>query len=303
MRFTLKQLSYFIAAGEAESITGAAQAAHVSQASVSAAVSHLESVFGVQLCIRHHAQGLSLTPAGRRLLDEARRLVAQAGELELDVKALGGKVAGPLEIGCFQTLAPLLMPSLIRQFEASHPDVEITCTVGHQEELYAGLRDGRFLMALTYDLDLGADLLFEPLASLPPYAILPASHPLAKRSTLQLSDLASEPMVFLDLPLSRAYFLSLFYSKGLEPRIAHRFASTDMVRGMVAHGFGYALLNARTASCQALDGTPFVTRDLKDDLRPLHLGLARRADLRLPRIAEAFLDHCREHLPAQLGSA
>jgi DNA-binding transcriptional LysR family regulator len=301
MRFTLKQAAYFVAAGEHKSITGAARAINVSQASISAAISHLEGVFGVQLCVRHHAQGLSLTPAGRDLLGEARRLLAQANELQLHAATLGGTVAGTLDIGCFITVAPALMPSLIRRFQKEFPDVAIACSVGNQAELDAGLRDGRFLVALTYDLQLGDDIVFRPLARLPPFAILPKGHALAARPTLALADLAPEPMVFLDLPLSREYFLSLFYSQGLEPRIAHRFAATDMVKGMVANGFGYALLNARLAVTRAADGKPFLVRELADGLRPLRLGLAWRADVKLTRAAEAFLAHCRKHAPAELG--
>ena len=302
MPYTLKQLGYFLAAGEHGSITAAAQAINVSQASISAALGHLEAVLGVQLFVRHHAKGLSLTPAGRDLLGEARRLVAQADELALHARALGGTVAGTLEIGCFLTIAPALMPSLIRRFQAAHKGITIACTIGNQEELDAGLRNGRFLVAVTYDLQLGDDIVFRPLATLPPFAILPKGHTLAAQERLGLADLAPEPMVFLDLPLSREYFLSLFYSKGLEPRIAHRFAAIEMVKGMVANGFGYALLNWPLAVHSALDRKPFVVRELGDALRPLRLGLAWRADVKLTRAAEAFQAFCRKHAAAELGS-
>jgi DNA-binding transcriptional LysR family regulator len=251
--------------------------------------------------VRHHAQGLSLTPAGRELLGEARILLAQASELQLHATALAGTVSGTLDIGCFLTVAPALMPSLIRGFQAEFPDVAIACSVGNQAELDAGLRDGRFLVALTYDLQLGDDIVFRPLARLPPYVILAKTHPLAARATLGLADLAPEPMVFLDLPLSREYFLSLFYSQGLEPCIAHRFAATDMVKGMVANGFGYALLNAPLAVKRAADGKRFVVRALAGSLRPLRLGLAWRADVELTRAAEAFLAHCRKNAAGELA--
>jgi DNA-binding transcriptional LysR family regulator len=301
VRYTLKQLSYFVAAGEHGSITGAAQAIHVSQASISAALGHLEAVLGVQLFVRRHAKGLSLTPAGRDLLGEARRLIAQAEELALHAKTLGGAVSGTLEVGCFLTVAPVIMPSLIRRFQAAHKAITVSCTVGDQEELDAGLRNGRFLVALTYDLQLGDDIVFRPLATLPPFAILPKGHRLAAQEKLGLAELAPEPMVFLDLPLSREYFLSLFYSKGLEPRIAHRFASIEMVKGMVANGFGYALLNWRLSVHSALDRKPFVVRELGDGLRPLRLGLAWRADVKLTRAAEAFQAYCRKHAAGELG--
>ena len=78
MRFTFRQLEYFVAAGETGSITLASERIHISQPSISTAISNLETELGVRLFIRHHAQGLSLTPAGRRLLHEVKGLLAQA---------------------------------------------------------------------------------------------------------------------------------------------------------------------------------------------------------------------------------
>ena len=72
MRYTLKQLQYFVAAAETGSVKLAAQQIPISQPSVSSAISQLEREFDVQLFLRHHAQGLSLTAAGRRMLREAR---------------------------------------------------------------------------------------------------------------------------------------------------------------------------------------------------------------------------------------
>ena len=58
-----------------------------------------------------------------------------------------------------------------------------------------------YFVALTYDLQLTDDIVFRPLARLPPFAILPRDHALAARATLRLADLAPEPMVLLELPI------------------------------------------------------------------------------------------------------
>jgi DNA-binding transcriptional LysR family regulator len=70
MRFTLRQLEYFLAAAEAGSVTEAAQNIPVAQSSVSAAIAQLEAALGVQLLIRHHAQGISPTAEGRHSSSE-----------------------------------------------------------------------------------------------------------------------------------------------------------------------------------------------------------------------------------------
>src|SRR4051794_9762573 len=90
MRFTLRQLEYFVAAGDSGSITLASEKVNISQPSISAAIAHLETELGVQLFIRHHAQGLSLTPQGVQLLRDARALLLQADELQ----SVAGELSG-----------------------------------------------------------------------------------------------------------------------------------------------------------------------------------------------------------------
>ena len=83
--------------------------------------------------------------------------------------------------------------------------------------LIEGVRRGELSLALTYDLDLGADLEIEVLGELQPYALLPAAHPLAQRPSVSLADLAPEPMVLLDLPGTREHQRGHFAASGLHP--------------------------------------------------------------------------------------
>jgi len=293
MQYTLKHLHYFVAAGQSGSVTKAAAGVNVSQPSISAALAHLEQAFGLQLFVRHHAQGLSLTPAGRLLMGEASALLGQAQSLELFAADLGKSLSGVLEIGCFYTVAPLVVPELARAFTTANPTARIECQEGHHEELLTGLREGRFEMALSYDLETGEGIAFEALADFPPYAILAPNHPLAGRRRVSLAQLAMEPMILLDWPFSRDYFRSLFLSVGLEPVIGQRTNSFDMLRSLVANGFGYALLNAPPHNDRAPDGKPYRTVALEEILRPLRLGLLQVDSLRPTRLARAFADHCR----------
>ncbi|MEQ8394148.1 LysR family transcriptional regulator [Thalassobaculum sp.] len=121
MRFTFRQLQYFIAAGESGSIALASEAIRISPPSISTAISQLERELGVQLFIRHHAQGLSLTPAGRVLLREARRLIEQAEGLYAVASEAGEQVRGELAVGCLITMAPMVLPELTHSFTAASP--------------------------------------------------------------------------------------------------------------------------------------------------------------------------------------
>src|SRR5690625_5548304 len=78
---TLRQLQYFVAVAETQSITKAADRSHVSQAAVSLAITDLEKSLGVTLTIRRRAKGVALTAEGRAILTDARVMLDQAKEL------------------------------------------------------------------------------------------------------------------------------------------------------------------------------------------------------------------------------
>ena len=293
MRYTLKQLSYFVTAADAGSITAAARQLHISQPSISAAIAQLESQFGLELFVRHHAQGLSLTPTGQRLLTEARHLLAQARDFHEGAIELAGGAAGDIDIGCFVTFAPMVIPGLLRAMRQAHPELRVHLHEHDIEGLLEGLREGRFDLALTYDLNIGSDMSFEGLADVPLHVMLAADHRFAKSKRVALADLIEEPFVLLALPGSRDYFLSLFYGLGLQPNLPHESPSFEMVRGLVANGYGYSVMHSRPVSEIALDGMRLVYRPAKEPLRPTRMGLLRRRDIRERRIASLFAEECR----------
>jgi len=166
--FTLRQLTYFVATAEQGSVAGAARALNISQPSVSAAIARLEALFAVQLFVRHHARGVVPTAIGRRLLGEARGLLAQAEDIGQSARELGQTVRGRLAIGCFVTFAPLYMPNLIMRFTTDHPGTELRLSEGYHDELFEGLESGTLELALLYDFALPARLAVHPLAAFPP---------------------------------------------------------------------------------------------------------------------------------------
>ena len=294
MRFTLKQLDYFVAAGESGSITLASEKLNISQPSISAAIAHLEAEFGVQLFIRHHAQGLSLTPQGVRLLRDARALLRQAEELQSVAGELSGRVTGLLAIGCLVTVYPLLVPELVHSFRKRFTGARVHAIASDQAGLFERLRRGEITIAVTYNLSIPSDLAFEPLADLPPFAFVASGHPLAKRRSVPLAALADQPFLLLDLPHSRDYFLSLFHQLGLAPLLGGSFEHMDVIRSLVARGDGFGLGNVKPKTRASLDGRRLAYLDLQDRLPPLTLGIASVEGMRHTRSTLAFVELCRE---------
>ncbi|MGI9305788.1 MAG: LysR substrate-binding domain-containing protein [Gammaproteobacteria bacterium] len=292
--FTFRRLEYFIAVGETGSVAGASGKLNVSPPSISAALVQLEEELGVQLFIRRRAHGMALTSGGRRLFYEAKKVLRHAGNLQNIATDLYEQISGVLRVGCLQTVAPLILPWLRKDFEAKFPRVRVCQTEDHHAGLLAALQNADIDLALTYDLNISANIHFEPLASLPPYAMFAPEHPLSARRTVTLADLAPEPLILLDLPLSSTYFLSMFKLTGIVPRITERSKDMALVRSMVANGFGYSLGNVRPRPEIAPDGKRLKHVPLKNNLRPMRLGLAVcRTDNYTTRAAEAFCENCR----------
>jgi DNA-binding transcriptional LysR family regulator len=184
----------------------------------------------------------------------------------------------------------------VRGFQSANPRVQVELVESHQDGLLERLRTGLSSVALTYDLQLPAEVDFEPMAQLPPHALLAAGHRLALRKSIALSELAREPHILLDLPLSREYFMQLFGDAGLEPNVVMRSEHPETIRTLVANGFGYAIVNALPRTGTALDGSPVVAVPLRGDPRPMRLGLAAMRGIRETRTVHAFKQHCRDSI-------
>ncbi len=298
LRFTLRQLEYFVAVSEEGSISKAATRASVSAPSISVAIAQLEDDFGLKLFVRKHAHGLTLTQAGRELAAQARVVLAEARAMRHLAERISGQVQGVLTLGCLLTVAQLLMPRLRRSFEALYPQVTVVQTELDQLAIFAGLRRAEIDLALTYDMDIPKDIQFLPLASLPPYVLLSPDHPLAGLPEVSPQMLQPHPMVLLDLPHSAAYFLAFFDGLEAPPYIAERTKDMAVMRSLVAHGYGYSIANIQPQKSQAPDGRPLRLVPLVSERPAMQLGIAVQEGAGNMPAIRAFVAHCRSQLPA-----
>ena len=295
-RYTLRQLEYFVAVAEAGTVTAAADRVHLSQSAMSTALADLERVLGVQLLVRHHARGVTLTRAGEELLIAARELLRQAEDLESTAHALGEGLVGRVRLGCFAILSPYLLPPLLAAVDEQLPGLQVEPVEESLDGVESGLREGRFELAVTYDLGLGAGFVCESLLEVRPYALLPADHRLRSEDSVRLTDLADEPFVLLDLPHSRDYFTAAFTTAGVAPIIRYRTRSAETARALVGRGLGWSLLNLRPATDDSVEGRPVIARPLADPVPALSVVLAKAVGSRPTRRAEALAGLARQVL-------
>ncbi|MDT5299540.1 MAG: hypothetical protein QOG79_2782 [Mycobacterium sp.] len=290
---TLTQLRYFVKAATYGSMTKAADELRIAQSAVSAAVSQLEHQIGTQLFIRQRARGLVLTTAGEEMLRDTRALLEHLDEVLDSASGQAGQIRGRIRIACFVTLTPFILPRLISELGSNHPDLEVEVVETQADDVRAVLRNGTAEVALTYDLGLGPGIDTEVLHIARPYVALARDHPLAASAELDLADLAAEPMVLLDLPDSRDYFEKILVDAGVKPRIHYRSASYETVRGMVARGHGFSILNQEPAHHGTYDGGEVVALPIRGDAPGLPIVIARAHVVRVTARARAIEEAAR----------
>ncbi|MEP4038884.1 MULTISPECIES: LysR family transcriptional regulator [unclassified Pseudophaeobacter] len=296
LRYTLRQLEYFVAVGEAGSIALASEQVNVSSPSISSAINQLEKEFGMPLFVRQHAQGLSLSQAGRIMLEQAKLVLKEAEGMMALAGDISGVVRGRLSVGCLITFAQVLLPTVRRSFEQAFPEVNVHQKEANQSEIFSLLRRAEIDVALTYDLNLPADLQFTSLLELPPFAIVDVAHPLSHLPAVSVAELNDYPMVLLDLPFSSDYFLSFFAKINAVPNVAERTKDMAVMRSLVANGFGYSIANVRPVNDRAPDGKPLKFIPLVGDVRPMRMGLLMSNDADSSSVVRAFAKHCSEEL-------
>lgn len=263
--FSLRQLDHAVAAARHENITAAARALNVSQPAISASIARIEQHYGRPLFVRHAGQGVSLTPFGRQFIREAASLTTAARGLA----GLGdddGRISGELIVGCYEGLAPILLPGLLQAFGQRQRDVVLHFREAPFDGLSRLLEQGSIDLALGYQAALTGQYARVVLAERQPYAMMPAGHPLTALRRLRLRDVAAHPLVLSAQPTTWANTHALFRSRGLEPVVAMRARSFELQRALIARGFGVGIATTRPISDKTYDGASLICRDIDEAL-------------------------------------
>ncbi|MEE2061410.1 LysR family transcriptional regulator [Rhodococcus artemisiae] len=290
--YTIRQLAAFVAVADWGTITAAADALHMSHSAVSASINDLERALDVTLFVRQRARGVRLTPTGHAVLERAKNVLHVATELESDAHSEAGSVVGPVAVGCYPSLGPTLLPSLIAGFTEAHPRARVDFREDTQDRLRALLDSRELDVAFLYDLELDPGLETVVLDSREPMLLLPAEHPAASSGEpVRLTDLAQDPMVILDAPPSSGHAMSLCAEAGFSPVVAYRTQNYETARSFVGRGLGWTLLLQRPAQDVSYEGLPIAVRPFAEPKPPpVGILLAWRKDALQSRVAQTFVD-------------
>lgn len=189
-RSTLRQLEILLAVAEHGSMTGAAQALHLSHSAVSLQVRKLSEAVGAPL---HEVIGkrLYLTEAGSAVAATAEEVFAAIRRLDERLSALQGLTAGRLSISVVTT-AKYFLPRILGPFCREYPEVEVSFSVGNRAQVVQRLTDNRDDLYIFNHLPEDLDIISHRFLPNPLAVIASSQHELAGQAGLRWEDLADE---------------------------------------------------------------------------------------------------------------
>ena len=277
---TLRQMQYLKLLAEHGSFGRAAEAAHVTQPTLSAGVQELEKILGGPVVDRARS-GVILTAIGEVALARATTILNEAEEMVQSARNAGHPLTGRFRLGVIPTVAPYLLPKALPLLRARFPKLRLYLREDLTHRLIALLKAGQLdaaLIALPYDM---AGLAHAHVSDDELLAALPSTHPLAHAREAPPSAMESDDLILLeDGHCLRDHALA---ACGLRPPKAtgeeEAFAATSLptLVQMVGSGLGVTFLPAMAVAAGLADTADISVMPLQADHPSREIVVAWRA--------------------------
>lgn len=288
MTMNLEQLRGFTEVARLGHFTRAAETLHLAQPSLSRQISSLERDLGAELF--HRARGnITLTAAGEALLPLARRMLADAETIRLQMAELTGLQRGRVRLGATPTLCVSIVADAVAAFHARYPGIELHLTERGSRDLIDELSSGDLDLALVITSDAhpatAPSLARSPLLSEELVVVGGGRAPFGRRDSVTLADLAGMPQIVFPASYDlRGTMDEAFRAAGLEQTVVLEGAEMDAVLRFVELEMGVALVPAMVLKDRPLLSSvrlvePRLTRTI---------SVARRQDVKPTRAAAAM---------------
>jgi LysR family hydrogen peroxide-inducible transcriptional activator len=246
----LQELRYLVAVAEHRHFGRAAETCNVSQPTLSSQIKKLENELGVTLLERTNKR-VDLTPVGGQILIHAQRALTEATQMEAVARAARDPLVGPLKLGVIPTLAPYLMPLILKPLKQAYPGLTIELWEDQTRSLIEGLRNHHLDCALLATAADAPEITEVRLFDEPLLAVLPLQHRLAKATVIEEEELAEDLMVLADGHCLANTALAACGARGPRARgglrSAMQAATLETLVNLVAAGYGCTLIPALAA--------------------------------------------------------
>lgn len=248
----LQELRYLVAIAEQRHFGRAAVVCNVSQPTLSSQIKKLEDELGVTLLERTNKR-VALTPVGAQIVEHARRALAEAARMEAVARAARDPLVGPLKLGVIPTLAPYLMPLILKPLKQSYPGLTIELWEDQTRALVENLRDHKLDAALLATETDAPEITEIALFEEPLFAALPRNHRLAGAKKIDEEALSDELLVLAEghclanqaLAACGARHGHAHVRGGLKATM--QAATLETLVNLVAAGYGVTLIPALAA--------------------------------------------------------
>lgn len=289
---TLTELRYIVAVARERHFGRAAETCFVSQPTLSVAVKKLEDELGLTLFERGPGE-VSVTPAGRRIIEQAQRVLEEASRIRELAAAGKDPLAGPLRLGAIYTIGPYLLPKLIPILRRTAPAMQLLIQENFTHRLSEELRSGEvdvILVALPFE---APGVMTRPVYDEPFMVAVPKGHPWENRKRITSEELTNESLLLLgEGHCFRDQVLDICHTVRARERspLARTVegGSLETIRQMVAGGVGVTVLPATSTATSG--GSSDLIRILPF-ARPAptrRVGLAWRRSFPRPEAIEAL---------------
>lgn len=283
----LRHLRYFIAVAEELSFTRAAKRLGINQPPLSLQIQQLEKELGAKL-FRRETRGVTLTDAGKLMLEEAHIILTQVEATTTGVRRRARGETGQLIIGSVGgSYVHPVIPTIIREYGLKYPHVVLAPQASNHALLVARLCAGQVDIAFIWrakserDND---DLMIEPLAGEDTVMVLPAGHPLGNCVSAPLAALAKETFALWTRaihPWAYDAVIEACQQEGFTPKLGQEAPDILSIMPLVAAGFGVSIV-PRSASRFLLDGVTYLS--IEGNAPRAQICLAHRRHDRSPAV-------------------
>ena len=283
----LHQLRYFVAVAESGGFSKAARRCFVAQPSLSQQIIKLEQELGQKLFERL-GRGAVLTEAGRALLPRARLILKEAGDIKSGIKEDVSSGAGHLSVGLIPTIAPYILPGVLKRFYESFPMAQISVNENLTERLIKSLIGLEIEMAVM-SIPIEDKLVrTEPLFDDPLVLALSPGHELAQSENVTIEDLKNIPFIALDEEHCLGEQINNFcYERQINPEIICRTWNLSTIQHCVSFGSGVSLVPKMLVMTDV--SRQCVYRTIKGQYPKRTVVAAWHRDMKLSKLASEFI--------------
>jgi LysR family transcriptional regulator for metE and metH len=224
------------------SVTRAAEKLHLTQSALSHQLRDIESRLSVQLFLRL-GKRMVLTPAGDRVLAASRRVLDDIRRTEEDLRLMAQHGKGVLRLCTQCNTGYHWLPPLLQSFHRKYPGVDVQIMVNATDRPIEALLEGQIDLAIVTSEPDDKRLVAQPLFEDELVAVVPPSHPFAKRSHVEPDDFADEHLIVYTADRSDSYvFRRILSPAGVEPARVSQVPLTEAILELVKAGLGVSVM-------------------------------------------------------------